>query len=57
MEKAALAETTGIDPASLKYHIDFLISGEFLKTDGDTYRLTEKGLELLSDCESRAFLC
>ncbi len=41
------------DADSIQYHVDFLLSGSFIKTGDNSYRLTDKGLELLSDCNAR----
>lgn len=40
------------EPSVLKYHIDFLLNGELVRIENDEYRLTDKGIELLSDCQS-----
>ncbi|MBP2031291.1 putative transcriptional regulator [Methanohalophilus levihalophilus] len=48
-----LAGAVDSDDTSIKYHVDFLLSGDFIKTEGGSYRLTDKGLELLSDCNAR----
>lgn len=38
-----------IDKFLLKYHLDFLQEGGYVISDGETYRLTDKGLGLLSN--------
>lgn len=48
-----LAGAVDSDDSSIKYHVDFLLSGGFVKTEDNSYRLTDKGLELLSDCNAR----
>ncbi|WP_406658053.1 hypothetical protein V7O62_05750 [Methanolobus sp. ZRKC2] len=48
-----IKEDISIDDNSLKYHIDFLRNGEFLLLEDDTtYKLTDKGMDLLSDMSS-----
>lgn len=46
---SAIEEETGIDHSLLTYHMDFLKKGEYIVLDSDKYRLTDKGLTLLSN--------
>ncbi len=47
--KSELKKEAGIDDAILNFQIDFLIKGNYLKVEGDTCRLTDRGLVLLSN--------
>ncbi|MGP8322144.1 MAG: hypothetical protein ACT6FE_07490 [Methanosarcinaceae archaeon] len=47
--KADIQSDLDIDDASLKYQIEFLMSGNFLKVENDFYRLTDNGLDLLAN--------
>lgn len=48
-----IKEDVGLDDRSLKYHIDFLRNGEFLILQDDaSYKLTDRGINLLSDMSS-----
>jgi predicted transcriptional regulator len=44
-----IKEETGIDQSLLNYHLDFLRKGEYIIIEDDTYRLTDRGLTLLSN--------
>lgn len=47
--KFELKKEVGVDDAMLNFQIDFLIKGNYLKVEGDNYRLTDRGLVLLSN--------
>ena len=47
-----IKENVDIDDNGLKYHTDFLINSGFLLLEDGTYKLTEKGINLLSDMSS-----
>jgi predicted transcriptional regulator len=47
--KLELKKEVGVDEAMLYFQIDFLIKGNYLKVEGDNYRLTDRGLVLLSN--------
>ncbi len=47
--KTDIQAEVDIDDASLKYHTEFLVSGDFLKIENDLCRLTDKGLDLLAN--------
>ena len=47
--KAGLKKEVGVDDAMLNFQIDFFIKGNYLIVDGDTYRLNDRGLVLLSN--------
>lgn len=47
-----IKEDIGIDDNSLKYHTDFLRNGGFLVVEDGTYKLTDRGMSLLSDMSS-----
>lgn len=45
-EEQLLSEL-GTDATTLKFNIDFLFAGNYVIMDGDTYRLTDTGIDLL----------
>jgi predicted transcriptional regulator len=47
--KVELKKDVGVDEAMLHFQIDFLVKGNYLKVEGDNYRLTDRGLVLLSN--------
>jgi coproporphyrinogen III oxidase-like Fe-S oxidoreductase len=47
--KNELQKEVGVNEALFNFQTDFLIKGEYLRIDGDTYRLTDRGLVLLSN--------
>ncbi len=47
--KGELQKEAGVDDAIFNFQTDFLIKGNYLKIEGDTYRLTDRGLVLLSN--------
>jgi predicted transcriptional regulator len=47
--KHELKKEVGVDDAMLNFQIDFLIKGNYLKVEGDNYRLNDRGLVLLSN--------
>ncbi|MCX9089781.1 MAG: hypothetical protein OIN90_19720 [Candidatus Methanoperedens sp.] len=47
--KYELRKEVGVDEAMLNFQIDFFIKGNYLKVEGDNYRLTDRGLVLLSN--------
>lgn len=47
--KAQVMKEAGVDLAQLDYQLDFLVKGEYALVEGDTCRLTDKGLALLSN--------
>lgn len=47
--KRELKNEVGVDDAMLNFQIDFLIKGNYLKVEGDNYRLNDRGLVLLSN--------
>lgn len=44
-----LKKEVGVDDAMFNFQTDFLIKGNYLRIEGDTYRLTDRGLVLLSN--------
>ena len=46
---AKIEEETGLDSSLLNYHLDFLAKGEYCTLEGETYRLSDRGLTLLSN--------
>ncbi len=47
--KGELQKEVGVDDAVLNFQTDFLMKGNYLKIEGDTFRLTDRGLVLLSN--------
>lgn len=47
--KGELQKEAGVDDTLFNFQTDFLIKGNYLKIEGDTYRLTDRGLVLLSN--------
>lgn len=47
--KAELRKELGIDVGMFDFQMDFLIKGNYLKVEGDNFRLTDRGLVLLSN--------
>ena len=47
--KRELKNEVGVDDAMLNFQIDFLIKGNYLKVEGDNFRLNDRGLVLLSN--------
>jgi hypothetical protein len=47
--KAQLKKEVGVDDTTFNFQIDFLIMGNYLKTEDETLRLNERGLVLLSN--------
>lgn len=47
--KSELQKEAGVDDILFNFQTDFLIKGNYIKIDGDTYRLTDRGLVLLSN--------
>jgi len=47
--KAEVKKEVGVDDAMLSFQTDFLIKGNYLKIEGGNYRLTDRGLVLLSN--------
>ncbi|MCX9080835.1 MAG: hypothetical protein OIN83_01410 [Candidatus Methanoperedens sp.] len=47
--KVELKKELGIDAAMFNFQADFLIKGNYLVVDGDNFRLTDRGLVLLSN--------
>ena len=47
--KIDLKKEVGVDDAMLNFQIDFFIKGNYLIVEEDNYRLTERGLVLLSN--------
>lgn len=48
-KEGELQKETGVDDTIFNFQTDFLIKGNYLKIEGDTYRLTDRGLVLLSN--------
>ena len=48
-KKDELQKEAGVNETIFNFQTDFLIKGGYLKKDGDTYRLTDRGLVLLSN--------
>lgn len=48
-KKGELQKEAGVDDSIFNFQTDFLIKGNYLKIDGETYRLTDRGLVLLSN--------
>ena len=47
--KTELKNEVGVDSTSFNFQIDFLIMGNYLKIEGETIRLNDRGLVLLSN--------
>lgn len=47
--KGELQKEAGVNDAIFDFQTDFLIKGNYLKIEEDTYRLTDRGLVLLSN--------
>ncbi len=48
-EKNELQKEVGVDDAMFNFQTDFLMKGNYLKIESDTFRLTDRGLVLLSN--------
>lgn len=48
-KKEELQKEVGVTEAIFNFQTDFLVKGSYLKIDGDTYTLTDRGLVLLSN--------
>jgi hypothetical protein len=48
-EKSGLQKEVGVDDAMFNFQTDFLMKGNYLKIEGETFRLTDRGLVLLSN--------
>ena len=48
-KKEELQKEIGVNDAIFNFQTDFLVKGGYLKIDGDNYRLTDRGLVLLSN--------
>lgn len=48
-ERSELQKELGVNDVLLNFQKDFLIQGEFLKVEGDTFKLTDMGIVLLSN--------
>lgn len=44
-----LKKEVGVNDSVFNFQIDFLLKGEYLKIEDDTFRLTDRGLVLLSN--------
>jgi len=49
--KSDLKKEVGVEVAMFNFQTDFLIKGNYLKIEGDIYRLTDRGLVLLSNIQ------
>ncbi|MDD5473411.1 MAG: hypothetical protein PHU34_04585 [Candidatus Methanoperedens sp.] len=47
--KSELQKEVDVNEAVFNFQTDFLIKGSYLKIEGDTFRLTDRGLVLLSN--------
>ncbi|MFA4935338.1 MAG: hypothetical protein WC568_05835 [Candidatus Methanoperedens sp.] len=47
--KGELQKEAGVDDTLFNFQTDFLIKGNYIKIEGETYRLTDRGLVLLSN--------
>ncbi|MCZ7357594.1 MAG: hypothetical protein O8C66_12170 [Candidatus Methanoperedens sp.] len=47
--KSELMKETGVNDDIFNFQTDFLIKGNYLKIEGDNFRLTDRGLVLLSN--------
>lgn len=48
-KKSDLQKEAAVNDAILDFQTDFLIKGNYIRIEGDTYRLTDRGLVLLSN--------
>lgn len=48
-KKEELQKEVGVNDAMLNFQTDFLVKGGYLRIDGETFRLTDRGLVLLSN--------
>ena len=48
-KKGDLQKEAGVNDEVFNFQTDFLIKGNYLKIEGDTFRLTDRGLVLLSN--------
>ncbi len=48
-KKSELQKELGVNDAIFNFQADFLMRGNYLKIEGDTFRLTDRGLVLLSN--------
>ncbi len=48
-KKSDLQKEVGVNDAIFNFQTDFLIKGNYIRVEGDTYRLTDRGLVLLSN--------
>ncbi len=48
-KKVEIQKEVGVDDAVFNFQIDFLTKGNYLKIEGDNFRLTDRGLVLLSN--------
>ncbi len=48
-KKSELQKEVGVNDAVFNFQTDFLIKGDYLKIEGDIFRLTDRGLVLLSN--------
>jgi hypothetical protein len=48
-EKSELQKEVGVDDAMFNFQTDFLMKGNYLKIEGEIFRLTDRGLVLLSN--------
>jgi hypothetical protein len=46
-KKGELQKDVGVDDAAFNFQTDFLIKGNYIKVENDSYRLTDRGLALL----------
>ncbi len=49
IKKGELQKEVGVNDEVFNFQADFLIKGNYLKIEGDTFRLTDRGLVLLSN--------
>ncbi len=47
--RSELQKEAGVNDAQFNFQTDFLMKGNYLKIEGDTFRLTDRGLVLLSN--------
>ena len=47
--KVELKKELGVDVAMFNFQADFLVKGNYLVVEGDNFRLTDRGLVLLSN--------
>ena len=48
-KKGDLQKEAGVNDEVFNFQTDFLIKGNYIKIEGDTFRLTDRGLVLLSN--------